>query len=267
MRPYFIVSPPWTHMSSGIRTMHLLTHHLNEAGQKAWLIPTDARQPYCRDHSLNTPIIDCQDPDPIVVYPEIIESNPHNARRVVRYVLGQQDNPTFAKNDMIWGCTSALARKYGSFDVLTIPTFDRNIFFNRNLPRSGSCFYAQKYDRVLRHKLLPITEGMTRVEGSPERCAEIYNTHETCYVYEDTEVIFNASLCGCKVVMVKNDYFNTIPDDNEFYLFSGLSWSDGEEYHPKNMVYRDALELCMVMEKTFPQHLQRFIEKTQKSSC
>lgn len=34
--------------------------------------------------------------DPIVIYPEIIMGNPLGGRRVVRYILGQKDNPTLA---------------------------------------------------------------------------------------------------------------------------------------------------------------------------
>lgn len=259
-RPYFVMSPPWTHTSSGVRTMHLLCHYLNEAGQKAWMLPIDLRQPYCVDHALNTPVFDCGDPDPIIIYPEIIGGNPHNAKRVVRYVLGQRDNPTFERGDMIWGCTTPLANKYGSSDVMTIPTFDRKIFFNRNMPRSGACFYSQKYDRILGHPLLPLTEGMTRVEGSAERCAEIYNTHETCYVYEDTEVMFNASLCGCKVVMIRTDYFNTMPESNEFYAYRGLSWSDGEKVNEHCETVEERLK-CL--EEEFSAQLRRFIVKTQ----
>lgn len=260
--PYYIVSPPWTHTSSGVRTMHLLCHALNEVGQKAYLVPSGGftLSNYVRNHSLNTPLVDCADPDMIAVYPEIIEGNPLNAKRVVRYVLGQKENTTFSESDIVFACTTSLGRKVGSLNVLTIPTFDRNIYYNRNNKKSGSCFYAQKYDRVLGHKLLPITDGMMRVEGSVERVLDIIINYKTCYSYEDSEIIVNAALCGCDIVLVKSEYFNKISTENEFYKFNGMVWSDGERF---NDSCGSVLSKAVDLEIEFPRRLDNFIKITQ----
>lgn len=262
MKPYIIVSPPWSHTSSGVRTLHLLCHALNNAGAKAYLAPHSGwPNRYERNAELNTPMHEeCTDDDPIVVYPEIIDGNPLKATRVVRYILGRKDNPVFGPNDMLWSCTTSLGKQFGADNVITVPTFDKKIFHNQNRQRSGACFYSNKYDRLLGNKLLPITDGMTRIQGSVEHVAGLYHTHETCYVYEDTEVIFNASLCGCKVVLIRTPYFNRMTAENEFYSYSGLSWDDGEKINEGMGTVEENLQR---LEEQFPRQVEIFIRETQ----
>ena len=265
MNPYIVVSPPWTHTSSGVRTLHILCDALNRMGHKAYMFPHNGwTYNFAVNKELNTPmaIPEGYYHDPIVIYPEIIMGNPLGGRRVVRYILGQKDNPTFGPDDMLWSCTTALGRKFGTDKIITVPTFDDKIFYNQNRPsRSGACFYSNKYDRLLGYKLLPITEGMTRIQGTVENVAEIYHSHETCYVYEDTEVIFNASLCGLKVILIRTPYFSDLGNqDNEFYSYSGLEWDDGEKINEG----MGTVEECLArLHQKFPVHLAKFIEQTQ----
>lgn len=147
---------------------------------------------------------------------------------------------------MLWSCTTALGRKFGTDKIITVPTFDDKIFYNQNRPsRSGACFYSNKYDRLLGYKLLPITEGMTRIQGTVENVAEIYHSHETCYVYEDTEVIFNASLCGLKVILIRTPYFSDL--GNQITSFIRIPASNGMMAKRSTKAWgrsRNALPVC-----------------------
>jgi hypothetical protein len=271
--PYYIVTPSWDNNSSGVRSLHLLCHALNQAGCLAYIYP-DNPDGFATNPLLNTPCIlerathynyflknSSMGVDPIVIYPEKVEGNPLGAKRVVRYLLapaGAYGGPkTFSDTDMIWGYTTPTAKSGKSDNVLLIPTWDTRMFNNlEERQKSGSCFYSHKYDRIHRNFLLPVTDGMPRVAGSFNRVSELLKTSKHCYVYEMSEVIILAGLCGCPVTLVKTDYFNKIDPELEFD-FSHCTWSDGEEVITKAKTFQQ-------IEGDFYIQLYKFIEGTQK---
>ncbi len=106
-QPFIIAAPKYSHHSAGVRLLHTLCEELNLCGYPAYLIfyqfkpgkadfftSEDAsfycdthqhirRLPVSEDMSRYRDLIDRG----IVVYPEVIQGNPLNARRVARYVL------------------------------------------------------------------------------------------------------------------------------------------------------------------------------------
>lgn len=274
--PYYIWAPPYTHESSGVRILHLLTHALNESGQKAYLLqlPDMAVNPH-----LNTPIVSTEEYnfyrnckiEPIVVYPDVVQGNPMSARKVVRYLLADAGkyggDKTFPETDKVYGYTTSIARNAGSDLVLCLPCFDTNIFYlsKSGEIRQGSCFYAHKYDRIHSNKLLDITANSTRLVGTPEQLAEILRKSEVCYVYEMSEVAINAELCGCPVVFVKTPYFNTIPEDWDYSYYSAR-WGDGFDpgYSSDHLAGMQKFQVIKKM-GIFKEQLGSFIEDTQTS--
>ena len=257
-RPYYVASPSYNHMSSGIRSLHLLCHALNEAGMVARMIPYGAETFYV-NHNLNTPVAAAWDQfeGPIVVYPDSVKGNPLGAKRVVRYLMAPRGayggDSVFPETDQVWGNLPSIAE-----NVLRIPVCDTNIFWGTpSLPRCGSCFYALKYDRIFGHKLLPLTDGMTRLEGSLEELAYILRCSERCYVYEMTSAMTEAALCGCPVTLIKTDFFNTI---DPTAMMGDVMWDDGQivkqcdDYLPE---YLKEIE-------SFEGQLKHFINKTQE---
>lgn len=260
-RPYYIVTPGYDHRSSGIRTLHLLCHALNESGQVAQLMGAmPPGQPFYRHPNLNTPVAySTEFADPIVVYPDTIRGNPLNAKRVVRYFMAERgayfEDAPIGDKDMVWGGLEGIAE-----NVLRIPCSDLSIFYNDNSPRSGSCFYSLKYDRILKHPLLPITDGMTRLEGNLEQLADILRRSDRCYLYEVTNVMTEAALCGCPVTLIRTPFFNHI---DKTCMMGDVEWSDGEvvnrcaNYLPE---YRNEIR------DFWGYGLPNFIERTQKWS-
>lgn len=254
-RPYYIFSPSYTHTSSGVRTLHLLCHALNSVGQKAFLVANT--DDYRINVNLDTPVLNVGTShlDAIFVYPDIVNGSPWAGRmepkHVIRYLLAPPLYPkSFGENDQIWGYTTPLAKAFGSDNVLTIPTFNRDIFHppNPESVRFGSCFYSHKYDKIFGHKLLPITNGMKRVEGSPQEVADILRTHRKCYVYERSEIIINADLCGCDVLLLETDYFTGLDDDELF---------------PQGWTSNNVHKRIDDIERRFPFQLKEFIDQTQ----
>ena len=268
--PYYIVTPSYTHTSSGVRTLHLLCHALNEMGQRAYLVPARQYEPgnFTTHPHLNTPVISKElehinfygneGIDPIFVYPDIVDGNPFDARRVVRYLLakpggyGRVITPP-ALTDQVWGALPSIAE-----NVLRIPVSDPDIFRlpNAGRGRKGSCFYSHKYDGMAGNKLLPLTKGSTRLKGPLERVADILRASEVCYLYEMSSIITEAALCDCPVVLVRTDFFNKIDPEA---MMGQVCWSDGE-FVKECKDYHDEYESYLWQ---LPMQIQNFIEKTQ----
>lgn len=262
-RPYFIYAPGYTHMSSGVQTLHLLCHALNESGQRAYILPENPNG-FATNPSLNTPLLDPQfqnfyqqnDCSPIAIYPDTVRGNPFNTKHVVRMLLAPRGayggDSVFPDSDQIWGALPSIAD-----NVIRVPVTDTNIFYDNNSRRNGSCFYAHKYDRIHGNQLLSITDGFTRLEGRPEKLAEILRNSKACYLYELTSVITEAALCGCPVVLIRSEYFNTIDPS---CMMGNVKWSDGEivkecdNYLPE---YQNFIA-------NFQNQLENFIKKTQE---
>lgn len=263
--PYFICSPSYTHTSSGVRTLHLLCHALNEAGQLAYLI-ADKAEGYATNPALNTPLLQPQHHNfyqtsgihPIVVYPDITRGNPLNCKKVVRYLLAPAGayggDATFPETDNVWGALPSIAGK-----VLRLPVSDPNIFYPLNpywpISRESTCFYSHKYE-MHGNELLDITSESTRLCGTLEEIAEILRRSKACYLYEVSSILTEAALCGCPVTLVRTPYFKKIDPE---CMMGEVKWSDGEivkwctDYHTQ---YQQVMN-------NFGANLQEFIRDTQ----
>ena len=260
--PFLIWAPPYTHTSSGVITLHLLCHLLNEMGERAYLVPNNYSG-FAINPELNTPVIpiyhqNFYENNFIAVYSDVIRGNPFSAKHVVRYLLAPRGayggDAVFADKDQVWGALPSLAE-----NVLRIPVCDTNIFnqdFYTSRPRSGTCFYSRKYEMHGNQPLHELTNNSTRLTGSPEQMADILRKSTVCYLYEMTGVITEAALCGCPVVLIRTPYFNKIDPEA---MMGKVCWSDGElvkecaDYLPEYQKFIDDV----------PNQIQNFIQKTK----
>lgn len=264
-KPYYIYSPSYTHMSSGVRTLHLLCHALNEIGQKAYIIPDNPQSgSYCTSPALNTPLLQAQHQNYyqgefIAVYPDIVKGNPMSAKHVVRYLLAAAGayggDTTFPDTDQIWAALPSI-----SGNVLRIPVSDPAIFYDsRTVPlinREGSCFYSHKYE-MHGNELLDITNNSKRLCGSLKEIADIMRRSAVCYLYEVSSIITEAALCGCLVVLVRTPYLKTI---DPACMMGNVRWDDGEIVKKCDDF---SSEYMKIMIDVTPQ-LHNFIQKTQE---
>ena len=215
---YLIWTPSWTYKSSGVRVLHLLCHELNERGEKAYLIPSDAvfvrhphlNTPHGLDLTNNWPEFHNSGIDYIVIYPDVVTGNPLKAKKVVRYLLAPRGlyggSKEFPATDKVYGYTKDLADK-----VLFLPPYDEGVFYPPpdGSPRAGEVFYSHKYDKIHRNTLPPVTDAhWKRLEGTPQELAGMLRAAEICYMFERSEVGILARMCGCKVVNIVSDYWD-----------------------------------------------------------
>lgn len=262
--PYLIWSPPYTHTSSGVITLHLLCHLLNEMGERAYLVPNNYSG-FAINPELNTPVIpiyhqNFYENDFIAIYSDVIRGNPFNAKHVVRYLLAPRGayggDAVFSDIDQIWGALPSLAE-----NILRIPVCDTSVFYppetsNETL-RVGSCFYSRKYEMHGNRPLHELTNNSLRLIGSPEQIADTLRRSTVCYIYEMSGVITEAALCGCPVVLIRTSYFNNI--DSEA-MMGQVCWSDGEivkECDDYGVEYTKFI-------KAVPEQMRNFIRKTKE---
>jgi hypothetical protein len=102
-----IVAPPYDEKSEGIKVLHFLSHSLNNFGYVSKVLLMDTSDPtfqkfiagneklglnpeHLTESIKSSNEIDLQ--KDIVIYPEIISTNPANAKNVVRYFLNKPGN-------------------------------------------------------------------------------------------------------------------------------------------------------------------------------
>jgi len=110
-RLFIVLAPAYDHCSAGIRVMHTLCNELNLCGRTAHLIlyrfkpggvdfyTPEGDSGFCKEHEhiprlpASSDITQFREliDEGIVVYPEVLQSNPLNAPRVVRYVLNHPE--------------------------------------------------------------------------------------------------------------------------------------------------------------------------------
>jgi hypothetical protein len=225
LHPYYIVAPPYSRFSAGIKVLHLLCHALNRRGQQAYLLilpdmpsGVDVMGPDLLTPRLTQGIIDAhkeQGRTPVVVYPETIRGNPMNAPLVVRYLLNEPGllggDRTFAPDEIMVPYSEVLAQtEEQKSSVLFIPVSDTRIF--RPPPpgtlRQGSAYYAMKYKQrhVASFKLPEPDSIEITFAQSPEELAEIFRRVDKFYCYEATSTALDAGLCGCPVISMPNEH-------------------------------------------------------------
>jgi len=284
--PYYIVAPAYTRFSAGVRALHLLCHALNLQGQSAFLL-IHRRQPEgapAVDPELLTPRLTDDivrhhhegGITPITVYPETITGNPFRAPFVVRYVLNYPGllggDRVYARDEMVYGYSATLAEAAGHPEkVLFLPVSDTRYFYppKAEAPRSGACYYAQKYSVL--HPEDNLSDGsrgfeITR-EFSLRELGDIFRRVELLYCYENSSTALEATLCGCPVVLIPNRHL-TERIGAEVVGWDGYAWGDTpEEIERAKATVGQAGENYRDAQREFWRRLDEFISDTQAEAA
>ena len=284
---YYIVAPRYVRTSAGIKTLHLLCNALNQLGERAYMIT----RPYhpaasATNFDLNTPVLtkEILERDyqagltPIVVYSEIVSGNPLNAPFVVRYVMnfpGQLGGESQYDATEFCIAYSEILAKTVSICRMTIffPASDPKIFTPYpEVARSGSCFYAGKYKYFHGGELFDITQNSIEItrdlphSQTPEQIAELFRRSEVFYTYDNTALAIEATLCGCPVVFLPNQYLDKSIGLHEIGT-DGMAWgSSVEELDRAKHTVHLARARYLHLFTELRQKLQSFIAQTQQAA-
>lgn len=285
--PYYIVAPPYTRTSAGVRVLHMLCHALNRRGQTAFIslypaMPWQHRQvaPDLLTPLLTPAVIRShfeRGLTPVLVYPEVISGNPFDGPCVVRYVLnvpgllGGSEN--YAPEELCFSYSKVLADMTPvPENVLFLPATDTQVFCT--LPdqpkRQGSCFYAYKYKSAHQGALFDITKNSIEItrdlpdSQTPQELADLFRRSEVFYTYENTALATEAVLCGCPAVFLPNPYLSEIIAVKELGP-EGYAWgADPAEVERARATVGQGAQNYLKSYAAFWRDLDRFIDLTQK---
>lgn len=280
--PYYIVVPRYIRTSAGIRCLHLLCHWLNRKGQLAYLLITPHWNGLEVSPELTTPIVTQAIASahfemgltPIVVAGEVYEETVASAVRVhfIGNYPGLLGGPKeYPPDQLCFGYSKHLAEHVGQPEnVLHIPPVNTRIFSPKpNVKRSGTCFYAAKFQDVYLGKVFGIPEDCFEItrdrpgQLTQEQLAELFQRTELLYLFEDSAIGIEAAMCGCPVVLMPSEFFSR-PLAIEEAGWDGFAWGMDESELARaratvGNVYRNYTRNFDV----FFQQLDHFVDLTQ----
>ncbi len=236
--PYYIIAPPYTELSSGIRVLHYLCHILNRRGYEAYVSTTATRD------GLRTPYLSeavkfrhrREGREPIVVYPEVVKGNPLGARHVVRYLLNTPGylggDETFDPEEFILQYREEFVPETMTPDcALFLPPSDLSVFNTDGVDdakRSGVCFYVNRYKGPMEAVPDGAIELSRRFPRSLSELGALFKSVELLYTYEFSSITLEAALCGCPTVYIPNETMPEMPHRDPL-LLAGAAWGDSPE--------------------------------------
>ncbi len=280
-REYLIASPPYVHYCGGINVLHKLCHMLNEKGETAYI--TGSMNPNYNTISVNTlsqeHLRDLQH-NGIIVLPDIVPFNPVRFTNVVRWWLGNVQEPR--PNQLTFRFSDVNQAGYTTEHKLSVDIIEDFFCEPKEDNRKGACVYSGKGDGMT-HRPIPETgsfnspnpECFKILVGKPPtrmELADLLKSKEVFYCFDSMTIMpVEARLCGTPVIMVEH-IGNVVPPDfykKSEYGMKGVGfYKDGMDVQAE--IKRLKKEIPLFQEEynnkilAIEKELDMFIEETQK---
>ncbi|MEA3107301.1 MAG: hypothetical protein QOI88_1906 [Gammaproteobacteria bacterium] len=242
-RPFVVLAPAYNHRSAGIRVMHTLCNELNRCGRTAHLIfyrfkpggvdfyTPEGTSEFCGQHQHIPRLPASSDitrfraliDEGIVVYPEVLQANPLNAPRVVRYVLNHPELNGYpmleGERDFIVSFNRQYRQNPHSIASLFI---DEPLFHDENtrpaLERTLDCTYIGKGAGFGQCFRIPGSVSIERASPSDKESLAIL-LRNTRYFFTwdvNTQTNADALLCGAIIVVPRWAPFSSACFETDF---------------------------------------------------
>lgn len=232
-RPIIVVCPSFNENSGGAIVLHYLVHRLRQLGVEAYAFPLNKRfnqrlpswfnqlkhlkyqRKFKTHHTMNVPFAPFdRHQDAIVVYPEVVEGNPLNSSRVVRWLLHKPGffgtNFSYGAKDKIFYFQHAFSEGLTGVpkkNELQLLWLRDDVYQHHNhAPRSGACWMIHKGDKFTdaRNDTAILLDGK-----SHDEIAHIFNQTAVFYCHDPyTLYAYYAALCGCVPVVIPQSSLN-----------------------------------------------------------
>jgi len=233
--PYYIVAPDYTHKSAGIRLLHQLCSALNQMGNEAYVVTNKINgELWAPKLTEENKVAHYQaGKKPIVVYPEVVKGQPLGLGVPIRFVLnypgllGSSDKG-YPENETVF----SFRKEYFEDAIpLYLPVVDiKKIDSIKALSTRAKKSCAVYYNRY------KPTEDQLKELG--DACVDVSTTSklefedviatlksvEVLYCFETSAIMNEAWLCGCAVVLIKNDSMLELPEVVKNRGSDGVSW-------------------------------------------
>jgi len=218
---FLIWAPDYTDLSSGIRCLYLLCHHLNRLGYEAYISGRNAPPHLATRFMDQEKVGEFRDRggQDITIYPEILKENVFGSTRVVRYLLNRPGIITgTAMND--YGASEFFVHYADEFVPeglrsrrLRIPTLDTGIYHGAGpaARRGGFLLYSSRVvpdPASIPDWVFPRTLVSSLDPRAPLDLAALYRSSRALVTWERTAAITEAIHCGCPVVLVPHPRFD-----------------------------------------------------------
>lgn len=299
---YIIYSWPYSDEVGGFIALHSLCDSLRKSGYDAYIwpagLPVTATNPsanwipscikrrkppniaFRTNPRFDTPLACPTDlQDAIVIYPEVIEGNPLNANRVVRWLLNKPGRLTGKVNYTGDEIFFFFQEAFNDPSLNPNPSNKLQLFtllddiYQQTEPaegRNGTCYIIRKgKDRAPTIATLdgPVIDNLTHKE-----IAAIFNKHEYCVSYDMyTMYSVYAAMCGCKSIIQpdpkisKQEWQPSIELTYGLaYGHSDLEWSErtrGEMLEHYRQVESDNIKSVKEFTKKCAMHFELKIRK------
>ncbi|MDP4301996.1 hypothetical protein [Leptothrix discophora] len=293
-KTYVIYANSFDENSGGALVLHRLCDLLNQAGVRALLWPSmnalfDPWRPFHYLHrrrmerrwrrkhgeyrtfpGFHTAIATAADVrDAIVIYPEVVDGNPLQARHVVRWLLHKPGFHTgrinYGKNDKFFFFQNAFndPSLNPDPDNLLRTVFIRDDIYKRTNfgDREGVCYILRK---GAHRPMIHDTTRSIKIDGLSHReAAAVFNRVKTCISYDPYTMYSQfAALCGCDSIVVPEEGMSLAswyPDERDRYGVA-LGWDNLD-------AARESVPLLLPrlkeQEIEANQSVRRFIEKCE----
>ena len=256
----------------GLKVLHKLCHLLNEKGHDAYLIPLDFSQPFSVYEGYNTKMVtqDIMDnlEDVIVIYPESWYGNYLNAPNVVRWILGfpyQQHVDTWNTKDLwFWYLPYFFNGQFQTNvdNILYVGESHRDIFYDMNLSRNGSCWTLRKSTVSPDKYVHP--DGVFipyHAAGDLVSLSKLFNSKETFYCYDNyTYLTMQSLMCNTDTIVIPNKLHNKQQFLDGFELNKYIAYGESDLDRSRSIRNEFFDHLNFVENNTLDQ-LDIFVEK------
>jgi hypothetical protein len=206
---FIVYAPyPFSDRWGGVIAQHTLSNTLAELGENAYIYAESTFQG--NKAQLIHPSVELSyDPDnTVVIYPEAVkdDGNPLNSKYVVRWLLytpGIWTPGIFPDTDLIFSYIDYYdVDKYNVRGPLTVLNPKLDIFYNKNLDRSGECYIIKKGKHKVLDKHSPNSINIDEYI-SDDYLVNLFNRKEYFVSYDTfTYHIQQAALCGCIPIVI-----------------------------------------------------------------
>jgi len=212
---FIICSFEYDQRSGGIIALHKLGKDLADLGHSVSLLASktipDSKCQLLTEHEIHELITN--EPEHIVVYPEIVKGNPWQSENVVRWILyhpGVHGGDTeYSKDELVLTYSPLFVKdtKYEHRPVLFTFTSGLDAFKDLNLNREGDCLLIKKG----LHKERPVDiEPIDQfIKDSPDLngdLLQLFNQHERFISMDHASYhSVQAALCGCIPIVIPEE--------------------------------------------------------------
>ena len=220
----------------------------------------------------------------IVIYPEIINGNPRNAKYIIRWLLADINvknkdiYKSWNKTDLVYFYNRDqffidFPEKVNSiYKQLTIIYLNPNIINYNNLTRNEYCYtFRKSYYHESISYIHPADSYELKKDVSQEKCIEIFNNYKYFICYDPlTFLPIIAILCGCisilyplknvdKLLWLKRSPFWDYLHQNNINNFPGLAYGLDDIEYAKNTINDGPEFIKNMINKTNELYINSFI--------